>query len=243
VKCNYCNNRTFESLEDSLGVQLKNSGFKYKLSDFETLNYKYYQCKKCGSSDRDRLYKLYFDTYISNNSNIKLLDFAPSAVLSQYLKNRDNIIYRSADLYMGGVDDKVDICDMSLYDDCTFDFIICSHILEHVMSDDAALAEIYRVLSSRGLAIIMTPIIDKTDVYDEDVTDIGEEERIRRFAQNDHVRLYEKSVFLNKLNKAGFFVHQLKNGFKWHLDYKRYAISSKSVLYIVSKEQNTGYRI
>ncbi len=43
--------------------------------------------------------------------------------------------YKTADLSMENVDFKVDMMSM-LFDDESFDFFICSHVLEHVDSDD-----------------------------------------------------------------------------------------------------------
>ena len=47
---------------------------------------------------------------------------------------------------MAGVDDVVDITDMPMYADGSFDFFICSHVLEHVSDDRRALNELYRIL-------------------------------------------------------------------------------------------------
>lgn len=72
--------------------------------------------------------------------------------LSAYLRGRGDLEYRTADLMMSGVDDVVDITDMNSYADGSFDFFICSHILEHVSDDGRALNELYRVLTAGGAA-------------------------------------------------------------------------------------------
>jgi len=43
------------------------------------------------------------------------------------------------------------------FDDDTFDVILCSEIIEHLPKPERCLAEIYRVLKMKGLAIITTP--------------------------------------------------------------------------------------
>ncbi len=189
----------------------------------------------CGVSDRDRMYKLYIDGYdLPAGDESQLLDFAPSEQLSTYLKTKTKR-YRSADLFMKNVDDKIDITNMKLYQDNSFDFFVCSHILEHVESDAKALSELYRVLKPGGCGILMTPIIDKSGVQDEDPSVTNVPERLKRFAQDDHVRLYEKQVFLARVRRAGFkigvygywnlgLVNMLRNG-----------IDLKSRLYVVKK--------
>jgi len=237
-KCIICGQKTtFLSIESGLGQTLREARFPYELSDFETLSYKTYNCSNCGSSDRDRLYKIYFEKKLHSDvgEKIKLLDFAPAELLERYLRARKDISYRSADLLIEGVDDKVDITDMNIYKDNTFDFFICSHIIEHVSSDTKALSELFRVVKRGGKGILMTPIIDKNGVQDEDpsVTDIPE--RWRRFAQDDHIRLYEKKVFIKRVQNAGFRIKIY--GF-WNLglfDFIENGIDLKSRLYIVEK--------
>lgn len=233
--CNFCNKKSvFRSIENDLREPLEKHGFPYKLSDFETLNYKAYLCPHCGSSDRDRLYKYYIDKFEHFTKNTKILDFAPPKLMENYLRSiTDN--YRSADLLIDTFDDKVDITKMQYKDD-TFDFFICSHVLEHVDDDRKALAELYRVLKPGKHGILMTPIINKNGVQDEDSSVSDESERWRRFAQDDHVRLYERSVFLQRVKNAGFDVTVYGSAKLGRINLLRHGISLKSQLYIVSKK-------
>ncbi|MEQ8193095.1 MAG: class I SAM-dependent methyltransferase, partial [Rhodospirillales bacterium] len=43
------------------------------------------------------------------------------------------------------------------FDDCSFDFVLATDIIEHVENDKQALAEIYRVMKPGGYAIISVP--------------------------------------------------------------------------------------
>lgn len=235
--CNVCGNSNvkFISIEDDFGSKLKSSHFPYDIDDFETLNYKEYACSRCGSSDRDRLYALYISKFFRTTKDIQLLDFAPSITLSEFIEQKPNITHRTADLYMQGVDDQVDICDMKIYENESFDFFICSHVLEHVKDDKKALSELYRILKIGGKGILMTPIIDKNGVFDEDINIKDEDIRWKRFAQGDHVRLYEKRIFIDRVNSAGFKIYQLTKTELGRLNFKRLGISKKSVLYIVEK--------
>lgn len=236
-KCIFCGNKVnYVSIEGDLGRKLKEHRFPYKLSDFETLSYRNYKCPKCGSSDRDRLYRLYIDKYERFTKKSQVLDFAPSRLIDEYLKSK-KIQYRSADLLIDNVDDKVDITNMTIYEDNKFDFFICSHILEHVDDDSMALSELFRVLKPGGRGILMTPIIDKNGVQDEDPKIKSINERWRRFAQDDHVRLYQKDVFLKRVETAGFKVSQYdyKSLGLWSII--KNGITLKSKLYIVEKKR------
>ena len=171
----------------------------------------------------------------ANCSDMKFLDFAPSAGLQQLIKKYDFIKYRSADLYMDGVDDKVDIVDMKIYNDNQFDALLCSHVLEHIQNDVKAMSELYRILKPEGWGIIVVPInlgLEK-DFEDEKYT--SEEDRWKYFGQNDHVRAYSKKGFVSKLESVGFIVQQLGIDYFGMAEFERCGIHPRSVLYIVSK--------
>ena len=69
---------------------------------------------------------------------------------------------------------------------------MCYHVLEHVPDDAAAMREIARVLSPRGLALLEVPIREGV-ATDEDPT-APPEECVRRFGQRDHVRWYGDDI-------------------------------------------------
>ncbi|WP_207545710.1 class I SAM-dependent methyltransferase [Mycobacterium intracellulare] len=237
-QCNICGSRVrFLSVTRRLGGELSMYGFPYSLDEMETINHRRYLCPVCGSVDRDRLYKLYFDRFLPPDGVRRVLEFAPSAPLSRYLKSRDDFHYRSADLMMGGVDDIVDITDMPIYADCSVDFFICSHVLEHVLDDARALNELYRILAPGGRGIIMTPVAPEGS-FDEDPAVTDEDERWRRFAQGDHVRLYDRSTLCSRISKSGFEVSALDSQSFGEGTFNRHAIAIGSVLYIVRKPEN-----
>ena len=72
----------------------------------------------------------------------------PEPSLRKVLEARPGLEYVSTDLEMPGVSIHMDICDL-LFRDGVFDLVICSHVLEHVPDDAAALGEIARVLRGR----------------------------------------------------------------------------------------------
>jgi len=212
--------------------------FEYNPLHFETLNIANYSCPFCGASDRDRLYAIYINGYIKNVSKedkLKLLDIAPVQSLSKWLQRKIEFDYRSADLSNPMVVDKVDIMDMDIYKDETFDFVLCSHVLEHVNGDVKAMKELHRVLKQGGTGILMAPIhLDlKKTVEDPECKD--DDCRWKLFGQDDHVRLYSKDDFRNRLTSVGFRVTEMTSEDFAENTFDRAGIRKDSVLYIVEK--------
>ena len=201
----------------------------------ETLNIEHYSCSNCGASDRDRLYALYLEKYLSQKKSISLVDVAPANQLAHFIRQFTNVSYRSTDLHMEVVDDLQDITDMHLYANEQFDFFICSHVLEHIPDDKKAMAELYRILKKGGSGIAMVPInfgVTET-LEDPTITDVAI--RWKLFGQYDHVRMYAKNNFILRLNEIGFHVELLDINYFGAEVFKIAAIFQSSVLYIVTK--------
>jgi len=210
----------------------------YSVEDFETLNVGQYSCPECLASDRDRLYAL-FAMHLLNNppgKPLRILDIAPAVVLSRFLRSLPNARYRSADLFSPLADDVVDIMDMHMYADESFDFIVCSHVLEHVPDDSKAMSELFRVLARGGSAILMVPILLTATETDEDPAEPSVDERWARFGQDDHVRMYTRHDFLSRLGMAGFQVNALGSTAFGDGVFKRHGITEQSVLYVGRKK-------
>jgi glycosyltransferase involved in cell wall biosynthesis/SAM-dependent methyltransferase len=239
-RCPVCKEKiqAFAPLNSYYEENWKKYGFLYNLEDFETLNSSNYFCPKCGASDRDRLYALYLTQILSQDPSripIKILDFAPANALKHFLLNYSIVDYKSADKFMEDVDFVVDIADMKIIDQEAFDFFICSHVLEHVADDYKALSELYRILKPGGSGILMVPINLRIEKIREDpsLTDIGE--RWRRFGQDDHIRLYSKKGFIDRVQGAGFTITQYGVDYFGEEVFSLHGISSKSILYLVKK--------
>jgi len=240
--CVVCNSKniSFNRIPDKYLKQFDNAGFEHSIFLFETLNILEYACSNCGSPDRDRLYGIYLNKLLANTQldNYKVLDIAPTKNLSDYLLRhipKEN--YRTADLFMEGVDDKVDLQNMDIYTDDQWDLVICSHVLEHVEDDQKALKEIYRVLKPGGKAILMAPInlgLDKS-VEAEVNKNYTEIERWRHFGQEDHMRLYSKKDFVERIESAGFNLKQLDVSHFGTQVYSTNGLNERSVLYIGEK--------
>jgi hypothetical protein len=240
-KCPVCEKSVSEFLPISSYYEenRKKYGHPFTFEDSETMNSKHYQCPHCGAADRDRLYVLYLRRVLKeapSEKTIRLLDIAPSNPLKSFLVKQPNIKYLSADKYMEDVDIVIDITDMHTIQEQAFDIFICSHVLEHVIDDRMALIELFRILKPGGIGILMVPINLELTQIDEDpnIHDIGE--RWRRFGQHDHVRLYSKRGFMERVEEAGFLVNQYGIDFFGAEEFFCCGISKKSVLYIVGKK-------
>jgi len=88
----------------------------------------------------------------------RMIHFAPEPFLSKHFKTLPLKIYETADLHMKGVDHQVDLCDLPFGDD-SYDIVYASHILEHIPDDRQALAEISRILSPAGVAVLPVPVV------------------------------------------------------------------------------------
>lgn len=163
-------------------------------------------CPRCMSNARERLAYLYLKDRTSVFERpARLLHIAPEPQLARTFKRSPNIKYVSADLFEPGVMSRFDIQRMPFRDQ-TFDIVICNHVMEHVSEDSVAMAEVHRILKADGWAMLQVPIALKLDRTIEDPTAVTDEQRIERFGQEDHVRLYSRPDYLARLQAAGFSV-------------------------------------
>jgi SAM-dependent methyltransferase len=92
--------------------------------------------------------------------------------------------------------------------DGSFDKIIVSHVLEHIPDDLAAMREMKRTLAPGGLVISQHPFDPDLEITDEDPSVTTPEERLRRFKQADHVRVYGHDL-LDRWRSVGFTLEVL----------------------------------
>ena len=202
---------------------------------YEMINPVEYICPNCEAVDRERAYALVMKKVLPQDKNFKILDIAPRKCLENFVKNNfPKAEYKTCDLFMPDVDYKLDITDMKDIADGSFDFFICSHVLEHVTDDLKAMRELNRILSADGKGIVVVPInLNQTEI-DEDpsVTDVTE--RWQRFGQDDHVRAYSKKGFVARLEKAGFKVAEYDKNFFGAEKMAENGLTETSVVYVVS---------
>ena len=161
------------------------------------------------SLERHRLLWLYLNNEtIFFSRSLKVLHVAPEQCFYNLFKNLKNINYTTFDLNSPLADIKGDICNLPFKEN-SFDFILCNHVLEHINDDKKAMKELYRVLNKNGTAILQVPINQKSSKTFEDSSIVDKKERIERFGQYDHIRLYGLDYF-KKLEAFGFKVDPLK---------------------------------
>jgi SAM-dependent methyltransferase len=99
------------------------------------------------SLERHRLLWLYLKNETGLfTSRLRVLHFAPEQAFYKRFRNLKNIDYTTTDLNSPLADVKADICDLPFQDN-SFDFILCNHVLEHIPNDTKAMQELYRVLT------------------------------------------------------------------------------------------------
>lgn len=160
------------------------------------------------SLERHRLLWL----YLKNETGLfakklKLLHFAPEQAFYNRFKKLKNLEYTTTDLNSPLADIKADICKLP-FEDNSFDFILCNHVLEHIPDDTKAMQELYRVLRPNGIAILQIPQELDRDVTFEDNSITSRIERAKIFGQYDHVRVYGRDYF-DKLRSIGFKVEEV----------------------------------
>jgi len=173
------------------------------LRKFIVSNHQHKVCPNCGSIDRNRrLWNLLDQGYLK--SNPRILHFSPSRSLYRKFKKLYESSYLSSDMSSDFMaDTNMDITSLGSKDS-EFDIIICYHILEHVLDDQKAMDELYRVLHENGTCFIQTPF-KEGKIY-EDASIVAKVDRLDHFGQEDHVRIYSISGLQKRLEKSGFKV-------------------------------------
>ena len=161
-------------------------------------------CPGTFSLERHRLLWLYLKKETDFfNSNNKILHFAPEQCFHKFFKSFFKN-YTTTDLNSPIVDIKADICNLP-FNDNSFDYILCNHVLEHIYDDEKAMKEIYRVLNKNGIAILQVPIDINSNLTREGRDIDNKQDRNKLFGQYDHLRMYGLDYF-KKLKNIGFKV-------------------------------------
>lgn len=187
------------------------------------------------SLERHRLMWLYLqaDTDFFHK-NLKVLHVAPEQAFYKRFKKLSNIEYITCDLNSPLAQIKADIQDLP-FEENSFDVIFCNHVLEHVKNDKKAMSELFRVMKKGGWGIFQVPIRYQLERTFEapDITD--KKERIEKFGQYDHVRVYGMDFF-ETLESIGFKVEKINLSQQLSdEEIRRYALEKNEILPVVRK--------
>lgn len=161
------------------------------------------RCPGCDSRPRHRWLWLYLHDEPALLAGKSVLHVAPEPTVAPYVRAAARE-YISADIDEEHAEVQADLTALP-FEDERFDIVICSHVLEHVPDDRAAMREMHRVLAPGGIALVQTPVnYEQASTY-EDPAESNASERLRRFSQADHVRVYGPDL-ADRLEEAGFEV-------------------------------------
>lgn len=187
------------------------------------------------SLERHRLMWL----YLQNETEffikkLKVLHIAPEQCFLSRFKKMKNLDYTTLDIESPIADIKADIRNLPLEDN-TYDVIFCNHVLEHIVEDDIAMKELYRVMKSGGYGIFQVPMkYDLKKTY-EDFSITSPQERQQHFGQYDHVRWYGMDYF-ERLRDAGFEVDTSYSSSQFSEEEQgRFALMKNEILPVVKK--------
>lgn len=144
------------------------------------------RCPRCSSKERHRFAHILLGELGSGH---RTLHVAPEPQTAAVLRTMSND-YLSIDLRPGIAMRTADLTKLDLPSD-SFSLIFCSHVLEHIADDHAAIEEMGRVVQADGVVVILVPL-DGLHTDEEPIDD--PEERFRRYGLEDHVRLYGLDV-------------------------------------------------
>jgi SAM-dependent methyltransferase len=166
-------------------------------------------CWRCGSHERHRAQWLLLERRPELLGQARsLLHFAPEWALSRRLRRIGALRYVTADLTQPDVDLRLDITALDL-PAASFDAVLCSHVLEHVPDDAAAMRELRRIVVPGGWCLVMVPLDLGRDRTYEDPSIVAARDREQAFWQHDHVRLYAADIG-DRLAGAGFQVERIR---------------------------------
>ena len=184
------------------------------------------QCWYCHSLERHR----FACEYLLRTGELlrpghRVLHIAPETCLEPRLRTLIGAGYLTTDLAKAGVDLHMDITAMSCPDN-SFDAVICSHVLEHVSDDRAAMREFLRVLKPGGQALLMVPVLVEKTFEDPAITTPAA--RLEAYGQEDHVRIYGHD-FAQRARESGFDVEVIRaSGFLTEEERVRLGVSAEA---------------
>lgn len=170
-------------------------------------------CTVCGSLVRTRAVYLAIEHFglirTLAEREVDVAHFAPERALFVILRHKlPKVRYRCFDIeperytFAKGEIEHTDLCDdASPALQKSYDLILHNHVLEHVpASVESVLGKLGNRLNRGGLQVFTIPV--RVGGFDEDLNPaLTKEERIKRFGQEDHFRIFGNDDCENMLQK------------------------------------------
>lgn len=168
------------------------------------------RCPSCGALERHRFLAVLLNALSPELAEAKqILEVAPTPSVSRLIRQRSHGLYLGLDIDPNAdgrsVDVVGDLC-AAPFPNGSIDMAVCFHVFEHIPNDRTAMGELARILSPSGFAFVQVPW-NHSSATDED-PEASIEDRIRRFGQADHVRLYG-SDFEERMHASGLHVSRI----------------------------------
>lgn len=194
-----------------------------------------------GARERHRFIWHYLQakTELFTKTGIKLLHIAPEYCFYEKLKDKENIHYFPVDKFELGYDyfsltKDFDLLNPSLKPE-QYNFIICNHVLEHIIDDKTAISNLFKVLKIGGTAILSVPILANNAPTFEDYSIVSAKERKKYFGQWDHVRYYGTDI-ANRFADVGFKVNTVNSVQYFNSDeLRKFGVPNESFLFHLTK--------
>lgn len=198
-------------------------------------------CPRCYSTDRDRLLYAYLTKIGFFESKLKVLHVAPEGSLRAYIKQNSQIQYVTGDKQTDGYTDyyyergitKLDLIQLP-FEDEAFDAIICNHVLEHIIDDNQAIRELFRVLKKNGWAILQVPFSPHLTKTYENQSITQPKDREQHFGQFDHVRIYGLD-YSDRLIAEGFKVSVIHLTLEEFPELSTFAVNPQEPIFVGEK--------
>jgi SAM-dependent methyltransferase len=170
-------------------------------NSFIPFNHRQYaRCSKCLCVERNRLMWLALEQLQLPNATTRVLHFAPELGIASRLAAICGDKYVACDISPERYTSKhykvhqLDLCTgLVRFADESFDLIVHNHVLEHLPCDVGnVLRELDRILAPGGMHLFSVPV--RGEATTEDISpDVSPEERLKRFGQDDHMRLFGRT--------------------------------------------------
>jgi hypothetical protein len=178
-------------------------------------------CTGCKSFERTRLVWLVLTELLGERKSFDAVHFAPEAGIARRLNAICGMRYRAFDYDpsrypLGFMEvEKADLCERQLtIQPGSQDLVLHNHVMEHVPCNPWRVMRcLTDLLRPGGLHVFSLPII--RDYYSEDMDPrLTAEERVARFGQDDHMRMFGRldlrNALIDEFGKDPHFAHHTR---------------------------------